>query len=260
MRIKLVTSLFDAKCLLIGLSLLPVSGAAQSQLSPSDQQLSGPTLRGTIPTGPEFTSPTPEPPIAALRAEPSIQLIALTIAHPVTIRAHAAMLSPSDSIELGQLVEQLAQIDTQLLQYRTDFRAEQFYNLINSLLAAIAKRSPGLSSSLEQSLPNIRALMAQRKEAERQIRQIVTPGSSMSPAPYAELTRSNGFANFEVYKSGEATTGAVSGPSPLCHQETKTHDEYRNVLMPDGFDGEGTALYRNEYHPFPVSETVDVCP
>lgn len=247
---------------LMGVCLWTTSSAAQAQYFPfPPPPCLTCSLTPSLPTVPSAPEIRHDPiVISALRAEPPILLVIRAMKQPASIQVRAVAIRSSEALELGQLVGQLAEIDRQLLQYNRDLRTEHFYNLINTLLAAVTKQAPDLASSLEESLPNIRALMAERREAERQIRRIVTPGSSMRPAPYVEATRTNGSLNFEVYKSAEATPGAVNGPSPLCHREQRSHAEYRNILLPDGFDGAGTPLYRNEYHPFPVSEMVDVCP
>jgi len=184
-------------------------------------------------------------------------------APPATIRAQRVELTSSDARELGYLVMRLNEIDSELLKYRREVGAESFSNLLESLLAAVTRRAPNLSSNLEQSLPNINALLNERGEINRQILKIVTPGASMNPGPYVEPTRSGpANSNYQVYSSKQPATGAVVGPnpSPACHQEERTHREYRNVQLPNGFNANGTPLFRNEYHPFPVSEMVTVCP
>jgi len=213
-----------------------------------------PTLGGIAP------APVVQEIPLAIKAEIPLAALARATRQPPTIRERRVELSPSEARELGYLVQRLNEIDTALLQYRKEVGVEYFYNLIDSLLAAIEKRAPNLSSKLEQSLPNIRALMNERRESERQARKILRPGESMSPGQYVEPTRS-GDNNYQVYSSVQPAAGAVVAPTPppACHKEERIHREYRNVLMPNGFDSKGKPLYRNEYHPFPISEMVDVC-
>jgi len=227
-------------------------------LGGDDLRLGNDSLKGSFPnpeTNPQSKAPVPQ--------EPMIPVAAIGRAiMPATIRARRVELISSEASELGYLVTRLNEIDTTLLEYQRDIQAESFNNLLKSLLAAVTRSAPNLSSKLERSLPNIRALLNERREINRKILKIVAPGESMSPAPYVEPTRSGPTdGNYQVYRSVEPATGAVVAPtpSPACHKEERTHREYRNVLLPNGFDAEGTALYRNEYHPFPVSEMVDVC-
>jgi hypothetical protein len=242
-----------------------IFASVASAQSPLPTPTLTPTLTTTLPNDPRLGTPVVQPTTAPIEIRPSaapvVALVRATM--PPTIRAVRIELVSSERRDLGYLVTRLNEVDTAILQYQRDVGAESFENLLNSLLAAVAGSAPRLSSSLEGSLPTIRALLNERAEINRQILKIVTPGASMKPGPYVEPTRSGPpDSNYQIYSSNQTAIGAVVGPnpSPACHQEVRTHREYRNVLLPNGFDGNGTPLYRNEYHPFPVSETVDVCP
>lgn len=236
----------------VGTVFVPIVSAQSPTLTP-------PTLTPTLPnpsTERKFSAP-----VVQASVIPVAEIARATM--PATIRAVKIELVSSERKELGYLVTRLDEVDTAILRYQRDVGAESFENLLNSLLAAIAGGAPRLSSNLEWSLPKIRTLLNERAEINRQILRIVVPGASMKPGPYVAPTRSGPpESNYQVYSSNQTTTGVVVGPNPApaCHQEVRTHREYRNVLLPNGFDANRTPLYRNEYHPFPVSETVDVCP
>jgi hypothetical protein len=219
----------------------------------SAQQCGPPTLIPCLPTGPGIKAPIPkETPIAAIARATM----------PATIRARRVELSSSESRELGYLVTRLSDLDRELLEYRVQTGAESFVSLIETLLAILERRAPALSSSLEQALPTISALLNERREINRDILRIVTPGARMSAGQHIEPTRSGpSDGNYQIFPSRAPATGAVVGPSPspACHQEERIHLEYRTVLLPNGFDGNGTPLFRNVYHPFPIPEMVDVC-
>src|SRR5215207_5138966 len=111
-----------------------------------------PTLGGIAPTPVVHVMPL------AINAKIPVAALARATRQPATIRGRRLELSPTEAMELGYLVRQLTEIDTALLQYRKEVGAEYFYNMIEVLIAVIEKRAPTLSSNLEQSLPNIRAL------------------------------------------------------------------------------------------------------
>jgi hypothetical protein len=239
--------------------------AVSAQLPPPPPplvpNLTPPTLTPSLPnpTTSGLMAPVPVPQVPMI----PVAAIARTTMPPTIRPMRPVVLLSAERMDLGYLVTRLSEVDTAILQYQREVGAESFNNLLNTLLLAVSGRAPDLSSNLEESLPRIRALLNERAEVNRRIMRIVTPGASMKPAPYIEPTRSGpADSHYQVYSSNTTTTGAVVAPypSPACHKEVRTRREYRNVLLPNGFDGNGTPLYRNEYHPFPVSVTVDVCP
>lgn len=193
-------------------------------------------------------------------AVPQIQLLEQAAQTTAIMEVPSVTLTSSDAISLGNLVMRLKEIDNELIEFNRDVGAENFYNLLESLVAFIERRAPNLSSSLESSRSKLSTLISERREINRQIRKIVTPGEVMKPDTYVEMTRSGpSDSHYQVHSSKSTTTGAVVGPNPGCRKEVRTRVLYKNILLPNGFDSQGTPLYRNECHPFPVSETVDVC-
>jgi hypothetical protein len=245
---------------IVAAAMLVFASVANAQMPTLPNNPLTPTLSPLLGSPP--TPVVQEPPLA-VRAS-VIPVVAIARAtRPATIQAARVNLVSSERMELGYLVTRLDEVDTAILEFQRAVGAESFSNLLSSLLAAVTGTAPALSSELEQSLPNIRALLNERAEINRRILGIVTPGASMKPGPYVAPTRSGPpDSHYQIYSSNQPATGAVVGPNPApaCHQEERSHREYRNVLLPNGFDAKGTPLYRNEYHPFPVSEMVDVCP
>jgi hypothetical protein len=182
---------------------------------------------------------------------------------PVAIRARRIDLAPGVEQELLGLTERLSEVDTEIAQFQRRTGERSFQNLLLHLQALISRSAPARGGGpSREEIERIAALLAERNELNRRIWGINHPGGVMKPGPYVAPARSeDSSASYQVYRSAEPATGSVVAPAPPpCHQESRTHREYRNELEPDGFDAAGTPLYRNVYHPFPVSELVTVCP
>lgn len=205
-----------------------------------------------------FTNPQVQAPAVQVSVSPVAAIANATM--PATIRAMRVDLVSSEKLELRRLTARLSEIDTAIVWYQHTVAAESFYNLLKTLTAFAAGSAPNLSSTLEQFRWTIVPLLTERKEIERRIFGIEHPGGLMIQGPHVYPVRSGPDGNYEVYRSVEPATGAVVAPTPPpCRQEERTHRQYRMMLEPNGFDARGTPLFRNVYHPFPITERVTIC-
>jgi hypothetical protein len=182
---------------------------------------------------------------------------------PVVIRVRRIDLSAGTKQELIGLTERLSEVDTAIAQYQRKMGEKSFQNLLRSLQALVLRTAPQLSGGVtSEQIEKAVALLEERTDLNRRIWGIEHPGGVMKPGPYVEPARSgDSGGNYQVYRSDEPATGSVVGPvPPPCHQEEQSRRVYRETLEPNGFDGNGTALYRNVYHAFPIPELVTVCP
>jgi hypothetical protein len=229
------------------------AGIVNAQLGGAGVKLPDDSLKTTLPNGSDSRYWSPQIIAPAIAVEAILRATAVP-----TIAVRRTDLSPGTARKLFGLTERLSEVDTQIAGFQRKVGAASFQNLLKLAGAFASGGSPGrLSAGLSQDeIHKMAGLWLERQDINRQIWGIEHPGGVMRQGSLVELTRSaEANNNYQVYRSVEPTTGAVA-----CHEEERTHREYRMTYEPNGFDGAGTPLYRNVYHAFPKTELVRVCP